>query len=75
MCLDMLLPILGTLEGPAAEIALVGLEGYMNKNVGGDMITLDSGGIAGTPLASQVEVVSALAANMAVTDMHLYGGP
>lgn len=71
VCLDVLLQILGTLEGLAAEIALVGLERNMHANVGGDMVALNGGGSAGAPLTLQVEVVGGLAANMAFTDMIL----
>jgi hypothetical protein len=69
MCLDVLLEILGPLEGLAAELALVGLERNMNANVRSDVVTLDSGGAAGVPLASEIQVVCALAANMAFADV------
>jgi len=42
----------------------VWLEGDMNTNMRGDMISLDSSGPALIPLARQVEVVSALATDM-----------
>jgi hypothetical protein len=69
--LDMLLEILGPLESFAAEVTLVWLQRNMHTNVRGDMITLDSRGPAVTPLASEVQVVGALAADMALTDVIL----
>lgn len=71
MSLDVFLQILGPLEGLATEVALVRLQGDMHANVGGDVVTLDGGGVAVTPLASQVQVVSALAADMALADVFL----
>ena len=70
----MLLQILGTLEGLAAEVALVRLQWDVNTDVRSDVVTLDRGGAAVTPLAGQVEVVGALAADMALTDMVLGAG-
>lgn len=43
----------------------------MDSNVGSDMITLDGGGTALTPGAGEVEVVSGLAANVALANMFL----
>jgi hypothetical protein len=71
MCLDMFLEILRALEGLAAELALVRLQGNMDADVGGDVVALDSGGAALTPRAGQVEVVGRLAADMALADMFL----
>lgn len=65
----MLLQILGTLEGFAAEVALVWLQRNMYTNVRGDVVTLHSGCPAGVPLASQVQVVGALSADMTLADM------
>ena len=73
MGLDVLLEILGPLKGLAAEIALVRLEGHMDADVGSDMVTLHGGGAALVPLARQVEVVGALAADMAFADVVLGG--
>lgn len=67
----MLLQILGTLEGLAAELALVGLQGNVDANVRGNVVTLDGGGAARVPLAGEAEVVGALAANMAFAEMFL----
>ena len=72
--LDMLLQILRTLEGLAAEVALVRLQGDVDPDVGGDMVTLDSGGSALVPPTSQVEVVCTLAANVLLADVFLNRG-
>lgn len=69
--LDMLLQVLRTLEGLATEVALVRLQGDMDTNVRRDVVALDRGGTAGTPLTSQVQVVGALAADMALTHVFL----
>lgn len=69
--LDMLLQVLRTLEGLAAELAFVRLERHVNANVRGDVVALDGGGAARVPLASEVQVVGALAANMTLTQMFL----
>jgi hypothetical protein len=70
--LDVLLEILGSLESFAAKVALVGLERDMYANVRSDVITLDSRSAAIAPLASEVQVVGALAADMALADMVLH---
>lgn len=72
MGLDMLLEILRSLESLATEITLVRLQRYMHPDVGGDMVALDGGGVTGPPVASQVQVVGALATNMAFTDVFLF---
>lgn len=72
MGLDMLLQILRPLEGLATEVTLVWLQGNMHANVGGDVVALDGGGVAVAPLASQVQVVGALTADMALADVFLY---
>jgi hypothetical protein len=71
--LDMFLEVLGTLEGLAAEITLVRFERDMHSNVRGDVIPLDGGGATAAPLARQVEVVGALATDMAFADVFLDG--
>ena len=71
MRLDVFLEILRTLEGLATELALVWLQGNMDTDVGGDVVTLDGGGAALAPGAGQVEVVGGLAADMALADMLL----
>lgn len=60
----MLLQVLRTLEGLAAEIALVRLERHMDADMRGNMITLDGGCLAIIPLTSEIQVVRALATNM-----------
>lgn len=72
MGLDVFLQILWSLECLSTEITLVRLQGNVNTNVRGDVITLNSGGTTGRPSTSQVEVVGALAAYMTLTDMVLY---
>ena len=69
--LDVLLQILGPLERLAAKVTLVRLQGHMDADVGCDVISLDGSGSARIPLARQVEVVGALPANMAFTDVIL----
>jgi hypothetical protein len=71
MGLDVLLEILGALERLAAEVALVGLERDMHPHMRGDGIALDRRGPAGAPFAGQIEVVSALAANVLLAEMFL----
>ena len=43
----------------------------MNTNVGSDVIALDCSSSAGSPLALEIEVIRALATDMAFTDMFL----
>lgn len=69
--LDMLLQILRTLEGLAAEVTLMWLEGNVDSDVRGNVVALDGGGPARAPLAGQVEVVGALATDMAFADVVL----
>jgi len=71
MRLDMLFQILWTLECLATELAFVRLQGNMDSNVGGNVITLDGGGAALTPGAGEVEVVGGLATNMAFANVFL----
>lgn len=71
MCLDVLLQILGTLESLATEVALVRLQGDVDTNVRRDVVTLYSRSTAVTPLAGQVQVVGALATNMAFANVVL----
>lgn len=65
----MLLQVLRTLERLATELTLVRLQGNVNTDVRGDVISLDCSSSARVPLASQVEVVCALTANMTLTDV------
>lgn len=70
--LDVLFEILGALESFPTEVALVRLQRDVNPDVRGDVVPLDSGGAAVTPLAGQVQIVSALAANMALANVILW---
>ena len=67
----MLLEILRPLEGLAAKLTLVRLEGHMDSDVRCDVVALDRGGAARIPLASEAQIVGALASNMALADMVL----
>ena len=71
MGLDVLLEILRAFERLAAEVAFVRLQRDMHADVRGDVITLDSSGAAVAPLASEVQVVGTLTADMALTDVVL----
>jgi hypothetical protein len=71
MSLDVLLKILGALESFATEIAFMRLQRNMNTNVRSNVITLDSGSAAVAPLAGQVQVVGAFAANVTFAHMVL----
>lgn len=72
--LDVLLEILRPLERLAAENAFVWLEWHVNADVRGEMVALHGGGAASTPLARQVEIVGALATDMALADVVLVEG-
>jgi hypothetical protein len=69
--LDVLLQVLGTLEGFAAEVALVRLQGDVDSDVGSDVVALNGRSATVAPLTRKVEVVGALAADMALTNMVL----
>ena len=71
MGLDMLLQVLGTLEGLPAEITFVRLERNVYSNVGSDMVALDSGGTARVPSTGKVQVVGTLSSDMFLADMLL----
>ena len=71
MGLDMFLEVLRTFECFATKVAFVRFQGNMDTDVRGNVITFDCRGSAATPLASQVEIVGALATDMAFTDMVL----
>ena len=71
MSLHILLEILRPLESLATEVAFVRLERNVDADVRGDVVTLHGGGAAGSPLAGEVEIVSALAADVALADMVL----
>lgn len=71
MGLDMLLQVLGTLEGLSTEVTLVRLQGNVDSDMRRDVVALDRRGTAAAPLAGQVEVVGALTANMSFTNVFL----
>jgi hypothetical protein len=73
MCLDVLLEILGALEALAAKVTLVRLEWNVNTDMRRDVVALDCCCSALVPLARQVQVVGALAANMLLTDVLIKG--
>ncbi len=72
MCLHVLLEILRPLEGLAAKVAFVRLQWDVYPDVRGDMIAFDSSSATCTPLAGEIEVVGALAADMALADVVLW---
>ena len=67
----MLLEILRALECLATEVALMRLEWDMDADVRGDVVAFYRGCATGTPLAGEVEVVGALAPDMALADVVL----
>ena len=69
--LDVLLEILWALECFAAEITFVRLERHMDADMRCDVVALHSGRPASAPLAGEVEVVCALATDMAFADVVL----
>lgn len=69
--LDVLLEVLRPLERLATKLALVRLQGHVNTDVRGDVVALHGGCPTLAPLASEVEVVGALAAHMALAEMIL----
>jgi hypothetical protein len=69
--LDVLLEILGALESLSAKVALVRLQWHVDTDVRSDVVALNRSGAAVAPLAGQVQVIGALAANVTLTDMVL----
>jgi hypothetical protein len=65
MGFNMLLEILRALESFSTEVAFVRLERHVYTDVRRDVISLDGGRATATPLASEIQVVCALATNMA----------
>ena len=72
MSLHVLLEILRSLESFAAEVAFVRLQRNVDADVRSDVIALDSGGAAVAPLASEIQIVCALATDMALADVILW---
>lgn len=71
--LDMLLQVLRTFEGLAAEVATMRLQWHMNANVRGNVVTFDDRDVAVGPSAFQVEVVGAFATDVDLTHVILSG--
>ena len=71
MCFYMLLEVLRPLEGLSTKFASMRLQRDMNTDVRGDVIAFYDGNATVTPRARQIEIVGALAANMALADMVL----
>ncbi len=69
--LHMLLQVLRTLEGLAAELASVRLKRNVNTDVRGNVVALDDCDMAIGPTAGQVEVVGTPATDMPLADMVL----
>ena len=71
MSLHVLLEILRTLESLTAEVALMRFQRHVNANVRSDVVAFDRGGAAVTPLAGQIQIVGALATDMALANVIL----
>lgn len=71
MRLDVLLQILRSLKSLAAEIAFMRLQRDMDANMRRDMVALHRRCPAVAPLASEIQVVCALSANMPLTNVIL----
>jgi len=71
MSLDMFLQVLRSLEGFAAKVTFVRLERNVHANVRSDVIALDCGGTAVSPLAGEVQIVGALSADVSLANMFL----
>jgi hypothetical protein len=69
MCLNVLLQVLGTLEGLSTEVTFVRLEWNVYSDVRGDVVTLHGSGPALIPTTSEVEVVCALSTNMLLANV------
>ena len=71
MSLDVLLQILGALEGLLAKVALVRLQRNVHADMRRDVVSLDGSRAASAPRAGQVEIVGRLSPDMAFADMVL----
>lgn len=69
MSLDMLLQVLGPLEGLTAKATLVRFERDVNPNVGGDVVTFDRASVTSLPATDKVQVISALSSDMSFTEV------
>lgn len=73
MDLFVLLQVLRALEGFLADLADVWLEGCVDSEMTGDMVTLCTGCTAVLPLAGETEIVGALSADVVVAEMVVEG--
>lgn len=71
MGLDMLLEVLGAFERFAAEVTSMRLQGNMDANMRGNVITLDHGDVAVRPSTLQVQIVCAFATDVNFADVVL----
>ena len=71
VCLDVFLEVLWTLESLAAKLATVRLQWDMHTDVGCNVVAFDDLDATGTPRALQVEVIGALATDVAFADVIL----
>ena len=71
MRLDVLLEILRTLKRFAAKVTLVRFQRHMDTDMRSNVITLHRSSTALVPLARQVQIVGALAANVLLTNVLL----
>lgn len=71
MGLDVLLQILRALERLATEVAFVRLQWDVYTDMRRDVVALDCRCAAVAPLTCQVQIVSALATDMALANMIL----
>ena len=71
MGLDMLLQVLGTLEGFSAEITLMGFQGNVHSDVRGDVVAFDGCGAAVGPSTGKVQVVGTLSTDVTLADVFL----
>lgn len=74
MGFDVLLEILRTFEGLSTELALVGLEGYMDTDMRCDMVALDGGGPTASPTTGEVQVIGTLTTDVTLADVILAEG-
>ena len=71
MCGCVLFQVLGPLKVLGARFADVRLQGDVHAKVGGDVVSLDGGGLAVVPSAAQRQVSVALAADVEVAEMFI----
>lgn len=67
----MLLQILGALKRLATKITSVRFQGYMDPNVGRNVVPLDHRNVTVRPPTLEVQIIGALAPNMALANVVL----